>query len=135
MIEVWFVHIFALLIKQVKVMETKVKIDKGENGVIKSIRVSKIPIESREKNGKFIVFCPVFKVIGYSQINMEDATNDLLEALDVFFGIHVGDKTLHEVLLKFGFNHVNDSEVSTSPQNGNIMPIPFASFNYSPVAC
>lgn len=80
-------------------MATVIKINE-RNG---ELELSDIDISMDEQADGWVAFCPGLKVLGYSNISDQEALDDLKEALEGFFKIHLEEKTLKKALIEFGW--------------------------------
>ena len=92
----------------------------------KAIEIQSIPVEIRNKNDKYIIFCPPLKSIGYSSESIEDAINDLISNMTIMFDLYIEDHKLEELVDKI-------ANYKTQYLSGNIStnyPIHLITFTY-----
>jgi hypothetical protein len=103
-------------------MDTIITITKKKGRI--QIETTNLPIATREENGKWIIFSPVFKVLGYSSVSEEEAFEDFKDSLNIFFHIHTEDGTLGRALQKFGWSSGFGEEVQPTYQVDTPISIP-----------
>jgi len=59
--------------------------------------------EKETRSGNYLTFCPVLKLLGYSETSAEDAFEDLKENVSLFFKIHAEEGTLDAALKSIGW--------------------------------
>lgn len=82
--------------------KTNLNIKREEDKVI--ISITNLGVFSKKNDFEgYTVFCPSLKVIGFGKTK-KAAHIDFNRKLEIFFGIHVSNDAIDDVLLKFNWN-------------------------------
>ncbi|MEM7487083.1 MAG: hypothetical protein AAF348_17890 [Bacteroidota bacterium] len=82
---------------------SKLYIDHKTDGTVQ-INIVDLGIAFKRRGNAWTVFCPSFKVLGFSKKSKKDALKDFEQNLTVFFGIHLDENSLYGILESLSWN-------------------------------
>jgi hypothetical protein len=85
-----------------KTQEAYIKIKETDDGKIIGVEAN-IPLIEQERNGGYIVRCPVLKTFGYSEVSFDEAQKDHEQDINAFFSVHIKRSSLKSALRSLGW--------------------------------
>lgn len=95
-------------------METILKISEGGND---TRLFAKIDVAVFKKERHWFAYSPHFKTFGFSTLSEEHAKKDFLNAVDIFFKVHLERNTLQKALSKLGWKLDGDTYMPPKMNN------------------